>query len=50
MRRLFTLTLAAVALLGPVAVGPAAVVLVSNLRGVDEPARQFHEGMATPAA
>jgi hypothetical protein len=27
-----------------------AVVLVSNLRGVDEPARQFHEGMASPAA
>jgi hypothetical protein len=29
-----------------------AVILVSNLRGVDEPARQFHEDMAasTPAA
>ena len=29
-----------------------AVVLASNLRGVDEPARQFHEDMAasTPAA
>ena len=29
-----------------------AVVLVSNLRGVDEPARQFHDAMAasTPAA
>ncbi len=29
-----------------------AVVLVSNMRGVDEPARQFHEDMAasTPAA
>jgi hypothetical protein len=27
-----------------------AVVLVANLRGVDEPARLFHEGMATPAA
>ena len=29
-----------------------AVVLVSNLRGVDEPARQFHDAMAasTPVA
>ncbi len=27
-----------------------AVVLASNLRGVDEPARMFHDGMATPAA
>ena len=27
-----------------------AVVLVANLRGVDEPARLFHEGMASPVA
>jgi len=27
-----------------------AVVLASNLRGVDEPARMFHEGIATPSA
>jgi hypothetical protein len=27
-----------------------AVVLVANLRGVDEPARLFHEEMASPAA
>jgi quercetin dioxygenase-like cupin family protein len=27
-----------------------AVVLVANLRGLDEPARLFHEGMASPVA